>query len=174
MLVPSKIVTAGYAEVTRDHLVRETTLRYLHRVPEREAARFGATTYPLATVFKKQSAGNGQSVRLGFAGSATVPQRALARPGPWILVPDRMRAALCDFRASGTPLGSIAPPALGVKTGADPILVGEPVERLGAVSRVRFGRDVMEIESKILRPVLRGRDFSTEDMETIRGTHEVA
>ena len=159
LLLPSKIATAGYGEAARAHLVRETTLRYLHRVPQRQANQFGATTYPFAVIAKNRSPRASHSIRLGFSASASVKQCALQRPGPWILVPDKMRSALEDFRSSGTPLGRVASPALGLKTGADTILVGEVIERRARLSRVRFRSGVNEIETSVLRPVLRGRDI---------------
>ena len=158
-LMPSKLTTAGYAQTTRANLIRETTVQYLHRVPDSDASQFGATTYPLAIVLKNQSADAKHKIRLGFDGKARVKQRSLHTTGPWILVPDRARRALDDFRNAGTPLGEVAPPALGVKTGADAIFVGETLEASRSVSTVRFGATVAAIESQLLRPVIRGRDI---------------
>ena len=158
LLMPSKVATAGYGEAVRSHLVRETTLSYIHRVPEAEAARFGATTYPLAVVLRNRPPKARHSVRLGFGAATTLRQSSLARAGPWILVPDPLRSAIEEFRGCGVPLGQIAPPALGLKTGADRILVGQVVQRLGRLSRVRFCDEVVEIEASLLRPIVRGRD----------------
>ena len=158
-LMPSKLTTSGYAQTTRSSLVSETTVQYLHRVPDQEAAQFGATTYPLAIILKNESPDAKHQVRLGFNSDSRVKQRSLHPTGPWILVPDRARRALDDLRNAGTPLGVVAPPALGVKTGADAIFVGETLEASRSVSTVRFGSTVAAIESTLLRPVIRGRDI---------------
>lgn len=160
LLLPSKVVTSGYGEAARAHLVRETTVTYLHRVPEREARAFGATTYPLALVAQRAPPPEGHVVRLEFGGDTTVPQAALAAPGPWILVPDRIRRALEAFAAAGPPLDALAPIVLGVKTGADGVFVGTEVERRARASRVRFGDGEAWIEREVLRPALRGRDVA--------------
>ena len=159
LLLPSKMTSAAYAQSARAHLVRETTLRYLHRVSDRQAARFGATTYPLAIVVRNQHPSPAHKVQLGFQGRSSVKQQVLAQPGPWILVPDRVRDALVTFRQSGPSLGDVAPPFLGVKTGADAILVGKLIDDCGVTSRIRFGNNVVEIETGLLRSVLRGRDI---------------
>ena len=54
-LVPSKITSSGYGEPARQTLVRETTLEYLHRIPDRQAQQFGATTYPLAIILRRST-----------------------------------------------------------------------------------------------------------------------
>ena len=64
--MPSKIASSGYAETARRCLVAETRLEYLHRLPAREASRFGATTYPLALVLRKQQPGPGQQIKLAL------------------------------------------------------------------------------------------------------------
>jgi hypothetical protein len=156
-LLPSKVVSAGYAGAARRHLVREATIEYVHRVSD-DTARFGATTYPLALVVRKTPPPAAHAVRLDFAGSAAIAQASLDGGGPWILVPDACRAALRAFEAAGDHLGSLATPALGVKTGADPLLVGVVVETRGEVHLVRFGDRTAHIEASVLRPALRGRD----------------
>ena len=174
-LMPSKLTTAGYAQSARSHIVRETMVRYLHRIPEREASQFGATTYPLALVLKKRPAAGNHRVRLGFDSAPTVTQQSLSSPGPWILVPERARSALEDFRQSGTPLAQVAPPALGVKTGADRIFVGQAVEPGPVVTKVLFGGTVVPVETELLRPLIRGRDiaaFVVTPVKVILWTHD--
>ncbi|MBI4421640.1 MAG: N-6 DNA methylase [Gemmatimonadetes bacterium] len=113
MLMPSKVASASYAETARRSLVAETQLAYVHRVSDREAARFGAATYPLALIVSKGAPRPEHRVRLGFDAGETVPQRALAAPGPWILIPDAPRQALEALRAAGRPLREVASPILG-------------------------------------------------------------
>ena len=163
MLVPSKAASASYAEPARQYLVRETTIAYLHRVPAREAASFGATTYPLAVVLKKNRPGRDHHVQLGFDRADYVSQRSLSAPGPWILIPGRAHRAIEKLRTSGRPLGSIAPPMLGVKTGADGVFVGVVKAEEDARALIQFAGAEAWIETKLLRPALRGRDVRPFD-----------
>ena len=114
------------------------------------------------------------TLRLSFDGNAVVRQRSLATPGPWILVPDRARQAIDEFLEAGTALSDIAPPALGVKTGADPVLVGALVDTQDGMARVRFGEIETIIEQSVLRSALRGRDigpFSAASTHVVLWTH---
>ncbi|MBI4502773.1 MAG: N-6 DNA methylase [Gemmatimonadetes bacterium] len=158
MLVPAKLASADYGETARRHLVAETRLAYLHRIPEREADSFGATTYPLAVVLSKSRPSSSQHVKLGFRSGEALTQSRLAVPGPWILVPDRQRDALEQLLAAGRPLREIAPPALGVKTGADDLFVGALIGRHGPIARLRLAAQEVSIEWEMLRPAIRGRD----------------
>ncbi len=158
-LLPSKLASAGYASPIRRHLVRETSLAYVHRVPARQSARFGATTYPLAVVLKKTPPAPDHALRLAFGSTSTLRQRRLLDDGPWVLIPDRARDALEHFRHSGTPLSRVAPPALGVKTGADDVMVGVVVADTAEGTRVRFGGREAVVEPALLRSALRGRDL---------------
>lgn len=159
LLLPSKIASASYGETARSHLVRESTIAYLHRVPPKEAAAFGATTYPLAVVVKKEPPAGGHAISLDFdrRKAKLIRQEALRAPGPWILVEDRARAALEEFKSGGRPLAEIAPPSLGVKTGADRVFVGRLVRTKGHTAIVQFETEEVELEAFLLRPALRGR-----------------
>lgn len=168
LLLPSKITTAGYGETARAHLVREVTVRYLHRVSEPEARGFGATIYPLALVARRSPPPRDHRIRLGFDAKEGVTQQSLTGPGPWILVPDRSRDAVEAFRASAPGLGEIAPPALGAKTGADAILVGRALRSDGVVATVRFADGEVLIEEDVLRPALRGRDVAPFTARPVR------
>ncbi len=158
LLLPSKVTSAAYAETVRRGVVRETSIQYVHRVSAREASSFGATTYPLAVVVKKQRAHRNHRVRIGFGGNATLDQRSLDIPGPWILLPSDTRDALEEFREAGTPLGEAAPPMLGVKTGADRHFLGRVVDGNESVSVVELKQGRFLIETSLLRVALRGRD----------------
>lgn len=158
-LLPSKVTTAAYGEATRRGLVRDTRIRYVHRIPAKEAARFKATTYPIGIVASKTPPEPDQVVNLDFKGGSSVAQRALSKPGPWILLPDPIHEALDELRGSGARLSEVAAPALGVKTGADAVFVGRVVRRLGHTAIVRFQDQEVAIECDALRPVLRGRDI---------------
>lgn len=166
LLLPSKLATAGYAEAARSRLVRETTIAYLHRIPDQQAAAFGATTYPLALVARKQAPSSEHAVRLAFDGEGTVPQESLQAAGPWILVPDPFRDAIQQFLASGTPLDQVAPPMLGVKTGADRCFVGHLRQAGEATALVLLDAAIHEIELSLLRPAIRGRDVRPFSVRT--------
>ena len=175
LLLPSKLLTSQYAETARRHLARDTRVACVHRVSEPEAARFGAVTYPTAVVLQKRAPTEVDTVRLGFDGSDSVAQQRLAQPGPWILVPDREREALQAFRAAGTPLAALAPPSLGVKTGADAVFIGRVLRRHRASAVLEFAGGQFAIEASLVRPVLRGRDidpFAPRPVEAMIWTHD--
>jgi hypothetical protein len=159
MLLPGKLASAAYAEAARRRLVRDTTLTYVHRVPDRDAAGFGATVYPLALVARNHPPADDHRVSLTLAGGATVAQQALTAAGPWVLLGGAERAALDALRSAGPPLRTVAPPMLGVKTGADDVLVGTIVDRGAERWTLRFGTADAELERGVLRPALRGRDL---------------
>lgn len=174
-LMPSKLITSGYGETARSHLVREATVHYLHRIPEAEAAAFGATTYPLVLVVKKQSPPPKHRVKLGFEEKRRVTQRSLCRSGPWILVTDKVRKALDDFGRAGMPLASVAAPVLGLKTGADAVFVGKVVDPGEAVTVVRFAAATVPVETPLLRPAITGRDitaFTVSPQKHLLWTHD--
>lgn len=158
LLLPSKVASSDYGETARAQLVREATVTYLHRVPDRQASSFGATTYPLAVVVKKQPPPPQHAVRLGFSDTDQVSQEALQGPGPWILLPDRTRDAVRQFLAAGTPLLRVAPPALGVKTGADRLFVGVVGSSDTLIALLLLDGCECEIEASLLRPAVQGRD----------------
>lgn len=158
-LLPSKIASAGYGEPVRRHLVRETTIEYLHRLPDAEARRFGATTYPLALVVRKTPPRPGHAIRLDFRARGGLEQRRLACSGPWILAQAHTVDAVDRLRRSGRPIREVATPRLGVKTGADGLLVGTVITRSDHGWDVRFpAGGTALLESEVLRPALRGRD----------------
>ncbi len=158
LLLPSKVASSDYGETARAQLVREATVTYLHRVSDRQASSFGATTYPLAVVVKKQLPPPRHTVRLGFNGTEQVRQEMLQEPGPWILLPDRSRDAVREFLAAGTPLSRVAPPGLGVKTGADKLFVGPVRATDGQLALVQLDGGEHHIEASLLRPAVQGRD----------------
>lgn len=161
MLVPSKILSAGYAETARRRLVSESTIAYLHRVPRSEAQMFRATTYPLALVVQKSPPEKDHELALGFEGAGRIRQDLLEGSGPWILVPDRARAAIRRMLESGPALGRTAAPSLGVKTGADRVFIGAVESSKRELVLVRFGSREVWLERAMLRPALRGRDVTS-------------
>jgi adenine-specific DNA-methyltransferase len=174
LLLPSKILSAGYSEIARRSMVRETSIAYLHRVSEREATQFGATTYPLAVVLKKKTPKRDHRTKLGFAGGGSIVQKSLDKTGPWLLLSSRSLAALDEFRNSGIALGRVAPPSLGVKTGANTVFIGTPIDMTSNRALVMFDDRVVVVERAMLRPAVRGRDvreFSVSPKHVILWTH---
>ncbi|KPK07640.1 MAG: hypothetical protein AMS20_02375 [Gemmatimonas sp. SG8_28] len=159
LLLPSKVASADYASELRQHLATSVTITSLHRISDQEAAGFGATTYPLALIARADPPHPTHAVRLARSSADLLSQHQLARPGPWILVPDRTRDAIESLRSSGRPLADVATPHLGVKTGVDGLLVGEPLEPAGRTMRVRsLLGGMVTLERQVLRPAVRGRD----------------
>jgi hypothetical protein len=160
LLIPGKLVSAGYGAAVRQHLVDRTTIVRAHRIPDRRARSFRATTYPLEVVVRKEAPPPNHRVNVGTSGRATVAQARLAGSGPWILVPDDARDALDAFCAAGPALRSVAQPRLGVKTGADRLLVGRLTTADRDVVHVRFpAAGTTTIEAALVRPAVRGRDI---------------
>lgn len=142
MLVPAKLATAGYAEILRSRLARETQLERVASLEE-AAPAFGAAVYPMALVAARRDPDPSATVRCGLGSGPPglpLPQRVLQSPGPWPLIPDA--AAVARRLTRDHPrLHERWSPCLGVKTGADAVfLVSEPVP--GS------------------RPALRGRDIA--------------
>jgi hypothetical protein len=158
-LLPSKVASAGYAETARHALVRDTSLAYVHRVADRAAREFHAAVYPLALVIRKEPPSAEHQVRLDFAAQRTVAQQSLAAGGPWVLAGDRARRALERLCGGGPLLGAVAPPLLGVKTGADSIFVGRLIEHRDDACLVRLADHDVPLEPAVLRPAVRGRDL---------------
>jgi hypothetical protein len=159
LLLPSKLTSAKYGETARRTLVKETSIAYLHRVADEDAARFKATTYPFAVVVRKERPDEGHVVHLDFAKRSAVPQSALDAPGSWTLLPLSVRAALDEFRFSGQSLANLAPPVLGLKTGANDVFVGRLLESHGETVAVELGSRRVILEESLIRPALRGRDI---------------
>ena len=159
-LIPSKLASAAYGQTARRRIVRETSLRYLHRISDEETNRFKAATYPLALILENTKPNDDHSVQIGFRSNRFAKQSSLRNEGPWVLTTDRERQALEEFEQSGTPLVQIGKPFLGVKTGADGIFIGSIVKKNSHTSLVAFQEGNWEIENALLRPVIRGRDIT--------------
>jgi hypothetical protein len=177
LLLPSKLTSAKYGETARRSLVKETSIAYLHRVGDKDAASFKATTYPCAIVVRKEPPDEEHLVHLDFVKEGWVPQSALDAPGSWTLLSLSVRAALDELLSSGQPLGAVAPPVLGLKTGANDIFVGRLLESFGETVAVELGSQRVVLESSLVRPALRGRDirpFRAYSNRVILWTHDEA
>jgi N-6 DNA Methylase len=142
LLVPAKLASSGYAEPLRRRLAATTQLERLAAVPAADGA-FGAAVYPMVLVAARLEPTGRERVAtmLGPRGAApTVPQRALASDGPWVLAHEATEIAR-RLRAAFPTVGDRWSPKLGVKTGADDVFL---------VAEASAGT----------RPAVRGRDLT--------------
>lgn len=141
LLVPAKLTTSGYAAVLRRRLARGTRLERVAPIPPSDGA-FAAAVYPLALIATRIEPSGRERVAIALgpkSGVPSIPQRALAAEGPWILAHDATRVAQ-RLRAAYPSVRDRWTPQLGVKTGADDVfLVRQP--------------------SAATRPAVRGRDI---------------
>ncbi len=143
-VVPAKLATAGYGEVARAGLARSVTLITAADLRTDPRARFDATVYPMALVFRRSPPPGSHRVRLELGhrgGGAGVPQKELGAPA-WSFLPDRARGTLTRLRAEFPPLGDRVAIHLGVKTGCNRAFLDPPDT----------------VEPELLRWAVRGRD----------------
>ena len=143
MLVPAKVVAAGYGAAVRHALAASSTLLVVADLTNDRRAAFEATVYPLVLVIRKANPPPRHRVRLALGPGPSVPQSSLRGGGPWLLRRDHLRAALGALREGHPPLDSVVPCHLGVKTGANGVFLDPP-----------------EVEAELLRWALRGRDLA--------------
>ncbi|MDQ3137055.1 MAG: Eco57I restriction-modification methylase domain-containing protein, partial [Gemmatimonadota bacterium] len=145
LLVPNKLMTAGYGAAARHALAASTTLTHVADLTGQPGAAFDATVYPLALVTRKSPPPPGHRVRatLGRAAPATVPQGRLRGGGAWILSSDRCRAIAARLARDHPTFGERLTCHLGVKTGANRLFLDPPED----------------IEAELLRWAIRGRDL---------------
>jgi hypothetical protein len=146
LLVPAKVRHAGYAERLRTGLAQDATLHAVAEATPDDARAFGATVYPMALVAGKCAAPPGHLVQTSLEhGGPSVSQAALTS-GPWILGSATAERAAREVLSRHPRLGSRWRVQVGVKTGADHVfLTREP-----------------DIEPRLLRRALRGRDLTPE------------
>jgi len=142
LLIPAKLASSGYAEPLRRRLAASTRLERVAPVAQASAFGGAAAIYPMALVAARIEPTGRERVATALGpktGAPTIPQRALATDGPWILAGGATRIAR-HLRAVYSTVGDRWNPQLGVKTGADDVFL---VARPGPVTR----------------PVVRGRDL---------------
>jgi len=128
--------------------------------------RFVPRTIPTAPDARSGAAAHKISltIRRGLAASSwRCPPHRLpldnTAGSPWLLVPAAVRAAFDCVAQSGTSfsMSSFGRPLLGVKTGCNDAYLARVVDRPSAgVARIAAGDRVLEVESELLRPVVRG------------------
>ncbi|HKW40301.1 MAG TPA: N-6 DNA methylase, partial [Gemmatimonadales bacterium] len=141
LLVPAKLVSSGYAEPLRRRLAAGTQLERLAPLPAASGA-FGAAVYPMALVAARVEPTGREQVATTLGprdGAPSLPQRALAVDGPWVLAHAATEIAH-RLQAAFPTVGDRWCPQLGVKTGADDVFL-LPYPASGTRPAVR-GRDL--------------------------------
>jgi hypothetical protein len=144
LLLPAKLLTAGYAAVARAQVGRATSIHVLADLTTDARASFDATTYPLALVTVKARPAIDHRVHTGLppTSQANLRQRHLAGSGPWLLAGDSAHAALRRLDGIDT-IGSHLTCHLGVKTGANRVFLAPGLDLSDRWYRVALrGRDV--------------------------------
>ncbi len=133
-------------------------------------AMFDAATYPSLVVAQRGGAREGDVAisAHGHDGARRwlVPRSALpfddTDGSPWLALPPDVRASFDRVRAAGPALAAspLGRPLLGVKCGANEAFL----VRVGAMTRegvqVRAGSRTANVESAMLRPIVRGEDVT--------------
>jgi hypothetical protein len=158
MLMPAKIVNAGYAAGLRRYVWERASIVAIDDWSD--GRWFDADTFPLGLTVRPLRAPNGVAIT-SCGQSFSMPQRELpvAEAGSeWALVPPEAAAILKRLRMEHAPFAEVVgrPPIMGVKTGAngtffldvDRIVRGKLITSdgvevpLSAVARCVRGRDV--------------------------------
>ncbi len=198
MLLPAKLLRSLYGGSARWLLSSEARVRSIedHGLDQRSVFRADAFTVAIVATKKRPaheiaaSAESASSVRVRLIRRSApalefdVPLAELPLfPGderaPWLLAPERVRAALRRMQAAGSPIGLSSDMRVrrGVFTGAnDALLIRDARARLGelasvraegwfpgganrATDRVQRSKYEAVIEARTMRPVLRGSDI---------------
>ncbi len=173
LLVPSKLWRSLAGGGVRHLLLERTDLVALHDFSESYSS-FDAAVYPSLLICRRKSqTPNDASPSLEAVvrlrdhvvrwrcdpGSLPFDET----PGsPWVLVPRAAREAFDRLRRAGIPLAHthFGRPLLGVKTGCNDAFVVRVEELHGEFARISAGGRVAEIESELLRPLVRGETLA--------------
>lgn len=164
LLLPSKLWIALAGGGLREHLARHSPVRSVEDWSD-EVTGFDAAVYPSALVARRGGADEQVQVtvhRRGRSHAWRAPRGSLAvdesAGAPWLLLPPAARAAYALLERAGVPLANSAlgRPLLGVKSGCNEAFVVEHLGGDSARARVRSGSVEGEVETALLRPLLRG------------------
>ena len=156
LLLPSKLLRAGYATRLRTLLRRRTTVLGISDRAHSARSGFDATVFPMLLVVRhEEPAPDARAeITVGATGRSihgAATQRDLAVddsvPGsPWLALPSDLVQAVRSALRCGPALHSLFRPALGVKTGANDVFVRtlDRADELPASCRTPaiLGRDV--------------------------------
>lgn len=161
LLLPAKLVTAGYGQRLRAALIEQHTVHTVADLRDDPAAAFEATTYPAALVAAKRAPSRTQAIRLSLepGDSERIAQGRLLGGKPWILASPALLEAIVELRELHPLLGERFTPRSGVKTGANAIFLDPPPD----------------VEPALLRRAIRGRDvrpFAVTSQATLLFPHD--
>ena len=157
LLVPSKLLRAGYAGPLRMMLRRHATVISLSDRAHGAGTGFAATVFPMAMVLRKRAPAAETPAEVSVAGASgrvvvgLTSQRDLGLDeapsgAPWLALPADIVRAIREVLRAGPRLAAAFHPMLGVKTGANQVFVrtAERADELPTSCRVPavLGRDV--------------------------------
>ncbi|MBI4542286.1 MAG: N-6 DNA methylase [Gemmatimonadetes bacterium] len=157
LLLPSKLLRAGYAGPLRALLRRRATVLSLDDRAHAESSGFAATVFPMICVLCRRTPDPEAIATVHVAGASgariagATRQRDLGLDeapsrAPWLALPGDLMRAIRSVLRSGPHLRSRFRPQLGVKTGANQVFVREweRADELPVACRVPalLGRDI--------------------------------
>lgn len=180
LVVPAKLLRAGYAGALRSLLRRRATV---HRLDDRSHALdsgFAATVFPLLLVLRRGAAEHEARVSIHgpsgpfIQGPAAQDEIGLDRPpsrAPWLALPGDAVRAVRTALHNGPRLGGTFRPRLGVKTGANEVFV-RPASRADELPRACramaiLGRDLAPFRIRPSAAVLAAVDASGAPCRTV-------
>ena len=158
LLVPSKLLRAGYAGPLRALIRRTACVTALADRAHGPSSGFAATVFPLMLVLSKRVPASDAQAEVSLVGASgrtvvgvatqrdlgldEVPSRA-----PWLALPGDVVRAIRQILRAGPRLGATFRPTLGVKTGANDVFI-------------RTEARASELPTSWRRPAVLGRDVS--------------
>ena len=169
LLLPSKLWKSLAGGSVRTHVLTNTRILVLEDFSSARAL-FDATTYPsllIAAKNDRDDAASRPDVRavvhrrtdlLHWSMSAEMLPMDGTPGSPWLLVPSEVRAGFDKLASHGIPLAAslFGRPVLGVKTGSNDSFVFNLESQAGEIARLKSKEEAIEIESALLRRVVRG------------------
>lgn len=130
LLLPAKVLRAGYGGPIRLHLRRNTTVLALHDLAHSTRHGFAATVFPLMAIVRRKNARgeercavvmqtSGGTVIEGTARQDDLSLDSAPSGAPWLVLPSRTVAAVREALRAGPSLSSRFRPRLGIKTGCN-------------------------------------------------------
>jgi hypothetical protein len=173
LLVPSKLLRAGYAGPLRQLIRRSATVLALEDRAHDTATGFAATVFPMVLVLRKGAPvpeAPAETSTVGASGrrvTGAAAQRDLGLDegpshAPWLALPGDVVRAIRQVLRAGPRLGALMRPLLGVKTGANDIFLRdqEHADELPRSCRVPaiLGRDITPFAARPSRWLLAAVD----------------
>jgi hypothetical protein len=136
MVLPAKLLRAGYAGPLRELIRQRAAVRVIEDRSHASASGFAATVFPMIAVLERTPPRPKDPARVRVVAASgevlqgSTSQRELGLDpeplrGPWLALPGDLVAAVRSALAAGPALRSRFRPRLGVKTGANEVFVRE-------------------------------------------------